>query len=215
MSKATRECPQNASYCERRSAPEKRRPRLCAARNTASIPVLLAPRAALFGAAQRSRNGRTLRTLPNFLKCFFLVGGLLTAGLAQAAQASCTLWIVHGLPEAGGVDARLQKLKLYLEKPMFGEWKKFALLDEKALQLSDNVPGKFTLPNGRLGTLTMLGVLEKEGKHRLRLRLTIEDGDKKSLDTVFVVDEGGVVLQAGQKHLTGKLIVGVSCDKAK
>ncbi len=160
-----------------------------------------------------SRANRMLRSI--LLGGSLLAGSLFAAGSAEASEAPCTLWIVHGLPDAGGVDAKLQKLKPYLEKPMFGEWKKFALLEEKSMNLTDNAPGKFTLPNGRSGTLTLLGVVEKAGKSRLRLRLTVEEGDKKPLDTVFVVDEGGVVLQAGQKHLTGKLILGVSCDKHK
>jgi hypothetical protein len=150
------------------------------------------------------------------LRSLVLAGGLLSgAGVAHAADAKCTLWIVHGTPDAGGVDARLQKLKPYLEKPMFGEWKKFTLLEEKAMQLSDNAPGKFALPGGREGTLTLLNILDEGGKQRLRVRLTVEKSDQKKIDTVFVVDEGGVVLQGGQKHESGKLILGVSCDKKK
>ena len=149
------------------------------------------------------------------LQSLVLAGGLLATGLAHAAEAKCTLWIVHGTPGPGGVDAKLAKLKPYLEKPTFSESKKFTLLEEKSMQLTDNTPGKFALPNGREGTLTLLGILDEGGKHRLRLRLTVDKGDQKRLEPVFVVDEGGVVLQAGQKHEAGKLILGVSCDKTK
>ena len=51
-------------------------------------------------------------------------------------------------------------------------------------------------------------------QHRLRLRLEIEDGAKKLLNTVFVLDEGGMVLSAGQRHLSGLLVLGLRCETA-
>lgn len=138
---------------------------------------------------------------------------------AQAATESpppCHLWIVHALPDAGGVDPRLGRLKRRLEKPPFAEWKKFDLLEEKTLQLQPNAPSKFTLPNGRQGTLTLLQVIDKGSKRRLELQLTVtEEGNKRSLDTKFEVDEGRIFMTAGQKHLNGTLILGVGCDKDK
>jgi hypothetical protein len=47
----------------------------------------------------------------------------------------------------------------------------------------------------------------------MRLRLVIDDKAKKGkmIDTTFVLDEGGVVLQGGQKYQGGILVLGISC----
>lgn len=149
------------------------------------------------------------------------------AGAARAddpspkAKAKCVVMIIHALPDAQGgqgpnpkIDPKIDSLRPYLEKGPFTAWKRFSLLEEKSFDVSTSDTDRFSLPNGKQVTITYIDHVRREdGKHRLRLRLEIEDGPKKLLNTVFVLDEGGVVLSAGQKHLGGLLILGIRCEK--
>jgi hypothetical protein len=126
--------------------------------------------------------------------------------------ANCEVRIIHALHEGEGIDARITKLRPYLEKAPFTAWKQFKLLEDKDLPLAPHATDKFRLPNGKEGSLTYVDhLLREDRKHRLRLRLAIHDGAKEVMNTVFVLDEGGVVVQAGQHYQRGLLILGVSC----
>jgi len=141
--------------------------------------------------------------------------GLLAAGPVSADEphAKCFVRMIKALHEGEGVDPKITRLRPYLEKPPFTAWKRFELVDEKDMVVAPSMTDQFKLPNGKLASLTYVDhVLTPEQKHRLRLRLEIVDGDKKMLNTTFVLDEGGVVLQAGQRLGKGLLILGFSCD---
>jgi hypothetical protein len=139
--------------------------------------------------------------------------GLAVPASAESPKATCMLRSIQASPTGEGIDPRLTRLKPYLEKAPFTAWKKFDLMDEKELTLAPASSGQTTLPNGNHASLTYVDhVMSPQGKHRLRLRLEIDHGDKKELNTTFVLDEGGVVLQAGQKHGGALLILGVSCE---
>ena len=131
---------------------------------------------------------------------------------ADEPSANCSVRMIQALHEGAGIDPKITTLRPYLEKAPFTAWKQFKLLDEKELVLAPHASSSFALPNGREGTLSYVDhFVAKDGDHRLRLQLTILDGKKKMLATTFVLDEGGVVLQAGQKLDTGLLILGFSC----
>lgn len=118
-------------------------------------------------------------------------------------------------PESGvKIDPRIDRLRPNLLKPPFTAWREFVLLDKRTLDLQPKVPQQVPLPNGKIASLTFLEHLPAiDGKHhRVRMQLQI-DGPRK-LDTVFVVHEGGVVLQAGQHYQGGLLVLGTSCDQA-
>jgi hypothetical protein len=166
-----------------------------------------------------------MRRRTPLLACLaFFAAAVLSAGVARAdepaapkSKAKCVVMIIHALPDGQGVqamDPKIDSLKPYLEKGPFTAWKRFSLLDEKSFDVSTNDTDRFTLPNGKQVAITYVDHVKREdGKHRLRLRLEIEDGPRKLLNTVFVLDEGGVVLSAGQKHLNGLLILGIRCEK--
>jgi hypothetical protein len=141
-------------------------------------------------------------------------------GSARAAEtANCEVPIIHAVHDGDGrapeIDGRIQRLKPYLEKAPFTAWHEFKLLERKELQLPLHDAARFQLPNGREASLTFLAHSSGPGddQHRMRLKLTIEDKAKghKVLDTTFVLDEGGVVLQVGQHYQGGVLVLGVSC----
>jgi hypothetical protein len=155
------------------------------------------------------------------------VASLLLAGPQRARAddpaAVCTVRVVKALHSAEApagahnpaplIDPRLEPLKPYLEKAPFTSWHEFKLLEEKPLHLQPHGTARFMLPNGRQVTLTYVDhLLREDNKHRLRLQLGIHKGDRQVLNTTFVVDEGGVVVQAGQQFQKCLLILGISCD---
>ena len=143
---------------------------------------------------------------------------LLSCGLARAESAQCDVPVIHALHngddgKAPEIDSQINRLKPYLEKAPFTAWREFKLLDRKELTIPVDGSSSFALPNGREATLSFVEHSSGPGDHRMRLRLVIDDKTKKGkmLDTTFVLDEGGVVLQVGQRFQSGVLIVGVSC----
>lgn len=127
--------------------------------------------------------------------------------------ARCAVRIIQGSHEGQGIDPKITRLRPYLEKDPFTAWKNFQLLEQKDLTVPPKATQTFALPNGKQAALTYVDhVLRPDGKHRLRLRLEVEKGAKKLLDTTFVLDEGGMVLQAGQAHHAGMLILAFSCE---
>ena len=147
---------------------------------------------------------------------------LLAAGLAHAEEqgARCTVRIIHAL-DAGAakgepkIDPKIVRLRPYFSRPPFTAWHEFKMLEEKSLELAPKAPQTFSLPNGKQATLTYLEHLPAPGgKHRVRLQLQIGDPQKPTLNTVVVIDEGGVMLQAGQHYEGGLLVLGTSCEEA-
>jgi hypothetical protein len=132
-----------------------------------------------------------------------------------APSAVCHVRIVHALKDGNGIDPRITRMRPYLERPQFAEWHQFKLLEDKELKLPANGTADFTLPNGRKGTLTYVDHFIADKEHRLRIKLTLDRPDKRMLDTTFVLDEDGLVLQGGQKHDNGRLILGISCKTEK
>ena len=150
--------------------------------------------------------------------------GLLVAclGAARADEpapaAKCSIRVVHALKEGNGIDPRITRLKPYFEKGPFTEWHQFKLLEDKEVKLEPHGSAQFDLPNGRKGTLTYVDHFVADKEHRMRLQLTIDRPPptmKRMLNTTFVLDEDGVVLQAGQRHENGRLILGISCKTEK
>jgi hypothetical protein len=137
-------------------------------------------------------------------------------GHARAEHATCDVPIIQALHngddgQSPTIDPAIRRLKPYLQRAPFTAWREFKLVDRKELRLPLHGSARFALPNGRTAQLTFAAHTTGPGDHRLRLHLAIEDGAKKMLDTTFVLDEGGVVLHAGQRYQDGILVLGVSC----
>jgi hypothetical protein len=135
---------------------------------------------------------------------------------AHAEVATCDVPIIQALHngddgKAPTIDPDIRRLKPFLQRAPFTAWREFKLLDRKELTIPLAGSGDFDLPNGRKAILTFIDHTLGPGDHRMRLHLTIDDHGKKMLDTTFVLDEGGVVLHAGQPFHGGILVVGVSC----
>jgi hypothetical protein len=131
-----------------------------------------------------------------------------------AQSARCKVRVVQA--EADGkelsIDPRITLLRPYLMNAPFNGWKRFQLLSEYNLDIQPTMTAEFFLPNGKKTSLTYLEHLQGHKKHRMRLKLAIAEEDKKVFNTTFVLDEGGTVVQAGQRHDKALLILAVSCQ---
>jgi hypothetical protein len=142
--------------------------------------------------------------------------GLAGAVAADEPPAKCELRVIHALKEGSGIDPRITRLRPYLERAPFTAWHQFKMLDDKQLEIQPHGAAEFELPNGRKGTLTYVDhSLAADGDHRLRLNLVLDKAGKHVINTTFVLDEGGVVMHAGQKYQNGLLIIGLSCKTEK
>ncbi len=147
-------------------------------------------------------------------------GAVNSAAEAQAKEdqkddlpAKCTLREIQAShDEPANIDPQITRLRLYFEKAPFNAWKQFHLLTTKEFTLQDEKSQSIDLANGRKAEVTYTDHMTRaDGKHRLRLRVQVTHGEKRVMDTTFVLDEGGVMLQAvqGKTHL---LVLAVSCE---
>ena len=72
----------------------------------------------------------------------------------------------------------------------------------------------YALPQGRRAQVLYAEHAAADGKHVVRGTLTLHGG-KSETRTMFALDEGGVLLVAGQKHEGGILIYALSCRTEK
>jgi hypothetical protein len=152
-----------------------------------------------------------------------VVAGMAAAeGRAQAVEtARCEVPIIHAVrgdqAKPQQFDPAITRFKTFFEKEPFTAWREFKLIDRKELQFNGTGESKFMLPNGREATLSFVEHIRgmDASDHRMRLRLQIESKNKdkghRMLDTTFVLEEGGVVLQGGQHYQGGVLVLAISC----
>ncbi len=157
-------------------------------------------------------SGGLMRSGLRFVGASLLALASASTARADGQAAMCEVRVIHALHDNQGIDPQINKLRPYLEKPPFTAWGHFKLLDKAELTIERKKDGTFALPNGKQASLTYLDhFIADDGDHRLRLQFGIRDGAHQVLKTTFVLDEGGVVLQAGQKYQDGLLILGISC----
>ncbi len=132
---------------------------------------------------------------------------------ADSLAASCMVRQILASQTPGGVDPKLQFLKGQLSKEPFKGYKSFKLLAENELALANRQPGKLTLL-----TKQDLGLAYKEklsvagGKARMRMHLTLTNAEKQTiLDTLYAIDEGGTLLQAGMPFQEGTFVLALTC----
>lgn len=145
------------------------------------------------------------------LLAVFFAAVLARPAHAANDKATCSVRIIHAKHDGSAVDERLAPLKSQLDKPPLSSWKSFKLLAQHDLSLKALVPSDFPVPGDHQGRLEFLGTVEGNGKQRLRLRWQILDGAARLFSTIFVIDDGGTVLQAGMKHEQGLLVMGLTC----
>lgn len=145
---------------------------------------------------------------------------------AQEPNARCVVQIMQAVeiqppppPPTPQLEPKIEALRPYLSQAPFTAWQKFALLDEKTIELAPKAGHDFQLPNGKPATFTFLEhmPISKKGRHRVRVQLQIGDPAKRALSTIFIAPEGKVVLQVLQMPHPkdkGLLVLGTSCNEA-
>jgi hypothetical protein len=154
--------------------------------------------------------------MPRWGKMFVVVTGLVagTMSRARADEADCSVQVVHATKGADAnaatvIDDSLERMKhLVVRLP----WNQYHLLDTKKLVIKEKTSQTFALPNGKQVELGYLMHMPRAEKHRIRLELKVTDGPRSILDTTFVLDEGGMVLQAGTHYQGGRLILAITCS---
>ncbi len=145
-----------------------------------------------------------------------LTGTWGTARADEDAKAKCSLRVIQATHDgAQHIDPEITKLRPWLEREPFDDWKNFKLVRARELLLAPKASDSEMLPNGRKATVTYVDHLLEKGKHRVRLKLLIEQGATKEFNTTFVLDEGGTFVHVAQKKVvpaTEMVIVGLSCE---
>ncbi len=129
-------------------------------------------------------------------------------GPVPDAAVAGSVMVVLGQSEGKGVDPSLAKLEA-LHKPPFDSFPKKTLLTSTSVSLTLGKEAEVELPNGRKLRLVLL---EKTGEGRFRVSVSINRHGKQDylpLMTV-VAAPGDPFFVAGQKHLGGTLIIGIT-----
>ena len=152
-----------------------------------------------------------MRTLRLFLGAVALLMALDPTAFAEP-RARCSVRSIAAARTPGSMDPQLADLQGQLTRSPFTEWKSFRLLAMHQVELMPGSTSSFALPEERQGMLIYKQhLLGEGGRHRVRLQLEVRKGSEVQLSTVFVLDEGGTVLTAGNKYGDGILILGVTC----
>jgi len=141
-----------------------------------------------------------------------LFGVTARADAPVAESVAGSVMVVLGQSEGQGVDAALAKLEA-LHKAPFDSFPKKTLLTSTNVSLTLGKEAEVELPNGRKLRLVLL---EKTSEGRFRVSISINRPGKQDylpLMTV-VAAPGDPFFVAGQKHLGGTLIIGITIGSA-
>ena len=136
------------------------------------------------------------------------------AATDATGTAMCSVRVIHATATGTEFDARLEPLRPQLKGQAFQSFTNFALLKQHELSIAGGASQRFDVPGEHQGVLAYEGRADAGGKHRLRLRLEIQDGKAKLLSTKFVINDGVTVMQAGLKYDKGVLVLGITCRSA-
>lgn len=135
--------------------------------------------------------------------------------VAAGDSVKCTIRSIHGLKASGGIDKRLNPLRKQLAKDPFSAFRTMKLLKAVDLDLPQSVTKQVKLPTGKILKLTFKEkLLARKDQLKLRLHLSITPPKKKGYlpGTLFTIANRGTLLQAGDKHNGGILVVGITCQ---
>ena len=128
-----------------------------------------------------------------------------------APPARCMLRVVHALPGEGGMDPAITRLRAWLQNPPFNQWKSFKLLSEKDQEIRPGGNAHYLLPNGKDAVVTYTEHKNNDKKHTVRGIFQIESARGATMKTAFSLDEGGILMNAGEAFNRGTLIYALSC----
>lgn len=157
------------------------------------------------------------RILASALSAFLLpatvLGGLSLASpevRAEVKSAACKVTAFLASKDGDGtIPADLKFLEEQLRDDQFAAFKGFRLLEGKTLKLGLDKPAVAALQSGFNLRLSLLG--EEETKLKLHANLMAVGRDKPLVDTAYKIDNNGLLLVGGVRHLDGKVFFAIHC----
>jgi hypothetical protein len=141
-----------------------------------------------------------------------IIGGLsLTPAevLAEVKAAACKVSTFLATKDGdGSIPVELKFLEEQLRDDQFAAFKGFRLLEAKTLKLGLDKPSVAALQGFQL-RLSLLG--EEETKLKLHANLIAPGRDKPLVDTAYKIDNNGLLLVGGVRHLDGKVFFAIQC----
>lgn len=111
----------------------------------------------------------------------------------------------------GSIPADLKFLEEQLRDDQFAAFKGFRLLETKALRIGLDKPGSAALKSGYQLKLSLLG--EDAAKLKLHANLLAPGREAPLVDTDYAIDDNGLLLVGGVRHLEGKIFFAIQCGK--
>jgi hypothetical protein len=132
--------------------------------------------------------------------------------LAEVKAAACKVSTFIATKDGdGSIPVELKFLEEQLRDDQFAAFKGFRLLEAKTLKLDLDKPSVAVLQSGFQLRLSLLG--EEETKLKLHANLTAPGRDKPLVDTAYKIDNNGLLLVGGVRHLDGKVFFAIQCAK--
>jgi hypothetical protein len=142
-----------------------------------------------------------------------VIGGVAIAPAevhAEIKAAACKVTAFLATREGdGSIPADLQFLEEQLRDDQFAAFKGFRLLEAKTLKLGLGLPATADLQSGFKLKLSLLG--EEDKKLKLHANLLAPSRDKPLVDTAYKIDDNGLLLVGGVRHLDGKVFFAIHC----
>ncbi len=159
----------------------------------------------------------TSRILAPALSAFLLpalaLGGLSLASpevRAEVKSAACKVTAFLASKDGdGSIPEDLKFLEEQLRDDQFAAFKGFRLLEAKTLKLGLDKAAVAALQSSFTLRLSLLG--EEETKLKLHANLMAAGRDKPLVDTAYKIDNNGVLLVGGTRHLDGKVFFAIHC----
>jgi hypothetical protein len=132
--------------------------------------------------------------------------------LAEIKAAACKVTAFLAQKDGDGtIPADLKFLEEQLRDDQFAAFKGFRLLETKALRLGVDKPGLAVLKSGFQLKLSLLG--EESTKLKLHANLLAPGRESPLVDTDYAIDDNGLLLVGGVRHLDGKIFFAIQCGK--
>lgn len=151
--------------------------------------------------------------LSAFLFPAFALGGLSLASpevRAEVKSAACKITAFLASKDGDGtIPEDLKFLEEQLRDDQFAAFKGFRLLESKTLKLGLDKAAVAALQSSFTLRLSLLG--EEETKLKLHANLMASGRDKPLVDTAYKIDDNGVLLVGGVRHLDGKVFFAIHC----
>ncbi len=129
---------------------------------------------------------------------------------AEVKAAACKVTAFLASKDGdGSIPEDLKFLEEQLRDDQFAAFKGFRLLEAKTLKLGLDKSAVAALQSGFQLRLSLLG--EEETKLKLHANLTAVGRDKPLVDTAYKIDNNGLLLVGGVRHLDGKVFFAIHC----